>query len=175
MPRNSQSRRTAEPTIEELEAHLAIDQNALEDSVRLQPDLFYEVAKQLTLSISRRDAAKRQLKDIEAKVYLDIRSSSSNREQRITEKEIESEVRLDGEVKDAETELAKLELEVGQLFALKDSFSQRGAALGDLVKLYLSNYYGISTDRAGNLLRTGEAEVARERLNDTRRRRMTAP
>jgi hypothetical protein len=171
MPRNNHSRRTAEPTIEELEANLSIDQNALEDSVRLQPDLFYDVAKQLSLTISRRDAAKRELKRVEAETYLEMREDAAGEDRRVTETEIESRVRLNTQVQQAEDQLANLELETGLLFALQNSFTQRNDALEALVKLYLANYYGISTDRAGNLLRTGEAEVARERLNETRQRR----
>ena len=171
MPNGAQRRHRAEPTVEELEAGLSIDQNRLEDSVRIQPELFYDVSKQLTLAISRRDAAKRMVKKVEAKTLLEVRHQANANQERITVGEQEAKVILDRDVNAAYEELAELDFEVGELFGLRDSYLQRNEALRDMIKLYLQNYYGISAERPGVELRDADATIARNQLN---RRRIAA-
>lgn len=146
-------------TLIELESALSIDPNALDEALVVHPEAFYRVAKKLALEISRRDASKKNLAEIEAEVDARIRHDAEVADEKVTEKSIESTKRTHPRVKKAIEELHKLNESVGLLSALKESFIQRGNALRELPQLHLSGYYGEVSVRA-----TPAAREARERL-----------
>jgi len=162
------SRRRVEPTIADLEAELTIDQNKLEDACRNHPDLLYEVGKQLSLLISRRDQAKKNLKVAEAEADLEIRRKFEG-EKKPTETEIGHRVQLDDDVLEATDALLELERQVGETWAMKEAFQARGSAIEFLIKLYLGNYYGSDVERPTRDIRTADAVVARRALSERRR------
>jgi hypothetical protein len=141
MPNGTQVRAVRRRSLPELEAAMAIDENALDVMVRRQADLFYDAAKQVSLAISRRDAAKRRVKVTEAQVLLDIKQEAVDNDEKITLPELEARVIVAKEVNEAYGELLDLDREVGEWFALKDAYAQRNEALRDMVKLYLNSYY----------------------------------
>lgn len=148
------------------EAFLRIDKYALDDALEEQPDLFNRVGKNLTLAISRRDAAKQELADIEAEVDADLRKDASNVGERITEKEIESLKVLDKEVRKAKKALSDLNLAVNKWASLKEAFSQRSYAIKELVALYVGGYFGdVVQEAAERSMRTQAADARAARMN----------
>ena len=147
------------PDLEDLEAGLSIDENALDDAVQHQPDFFYQVAKQLALAESRRDAAKQSVGDAEAHQDYVVRKAAANSEGRTTEKQIEAQVRMSPEVMKATQVYLKLKEEVNLLSALKEAYQARGYALNKLVELWLGGYFGdVNTNRTSSAIKDRQAE-----------------
>lgn len=130
------------PTIAELEQALKIDKDALEHECMIQPDMFYNVAKMLALETSRRDEAANTLKDVEAEIDQDIRTTAAKEGDKTTEKEIESLKRLDKDVQIARRNYADLEYKVARLQALTESWRKRNDMLKLLAQLYVATYFG---------------------------------
>jgi hypothetical protein len=149
-----------EPTLEELDARLTINEHKLEEEAAIQPDMFYRVAKRLALEISRRDAAKQGLEDVEARVDVDIRRMMEQDEAKITEKAIDSQKRLHPKVKEARQLLLDATQTVGEWGALREAYQQRSYAIAHLVDLYIRNYYGEIT--RDNRQKNRDAQYARE-------------
>jgi hypothetical protein len=169
MPNGTQVRTVRRRSISELETAMAIDENALNAMVMRQADLFYDTAKQLTLAISRRDAAKRNVKVVEAEKLLAIKKQALRDQVKFTVDESLAAVAIDEDVNEAYAELLDLDREVGEWFALKDAYAQRNDALRDMVRLYLANYYSERmTDDEASRMRT-------DRHNALQRRRIAAP
>lgn len=158
-------------TIEELEEGLRIDEQALNDALVSQPELFYRVSKKLTMLVSQHDAKKQELAEEEAKADGEIRETASKEKDKVTETEIKNMIRLDRDVRKVSNELMDLRREVGQLTALKEAFSQRSYVLKDLVKLYIANYYESTAEDGSGAhreLRDHSASRVRERLKTRR-------
>lgn len=127
--------------ISELQARLKIDESTLDAELQMQPAAYYEVSRALALAISKRDAAKQELQETEARVDRKIRLVIKEEGSKVTEKEIEARKTLNKDIKDAHARLLDLTYEVGKLSALKEAFSQRSYVLKDLVTLYVSEWY----------------------------------
>lgn len=157
----------------ELEESLRIDEFALEEALRDQPEMFYRVSKAYALSISRRDAAKQALQDAEATADLDVRKDAQDEDRKITEGEVKATVQTDGKVMRARDALTAQNEAVGKLGALKEAFQQRSYALKDLAGLYVANYYSASDNStASSAVRQRDADTARARMAQARRERM---
>jgi hypothetical protein len=155
---------------QQFENLLRIDRNALDVALEIQPDMFYRVSKNLVLCISKRDAAKQELQEIESAVDAQIRRDASIAGEKVTNPEVESLKGLDKGVLVAKEELAALNLRVGKWSALKEAFLQRSYALKELVALYSANYYGdVVQSNTEKPLRNRVATIARETLNKARR------
>lgn len=156
----------------ELEESLRIDEYALEEALRDQPEMFYRVSKALALEISRRDAAKQAHQDAEFKADLSIRARAEEQGKKMTESEVRSRVNQSDDVVFKREELLRLNERVGLLSSLKEAFQSRSYALKDLVGLYVSNYYSASEHTSGSgVVRDRAAADARARMNEERRRR----
>lgn len=123
-----------------LETRLAIDEYALDVALREHPDLFYQVASELALAISRRDEAKQEVDEVEATVDKELRRSAAMAGDKITEKEVESNKKLDKKVQTANDNFLEKRLEAAKWTALKEAYEQRSYALSKLVELHLANY-----------------------------------
>ncbi len=158
----------------ELEAGLAIDQNALDEALQQQPDLFYQVAKELALTISLKDAAKKNLTETEAKIELSIREVMLARDFKITDRAVEARVNTSKEVKEAREEYLELNAKVGKLAALKESYQQRSYVFNNLVDLYITGYWGDAQHRSSTRasMKEDSAQVARVEMNKLRRERL---
>lgn len=157
--------------VAELEASLAIDEYGLDDALRAQPELFYRVAKALALEVSRRDAAKQALADVEAIVDLDQRRIAAEEDRKITEGEIKAHVQTNSRVGGARQRFAARSEASAKLGALKEAFQQRSYALKDLAGLYVANYYSASEDSASaRTVRDRDASSARAAMAAERRR-----
>lgn len=153
----------------QLEAGIKIDENALEDALQAQPELFYHVAKELALQISKRDQAKQRLAEVEAKIELDIRRKASDEDRKITDKTVAAEVTTDEDVIEASRDFFKLSGIVGQLGALKDAYIQRSYVLKDMTALYIQNYYGQAGGNPQNAIRDHKADTVKEIIRNQNR------
>lgn len=158
---------------EEHRAKLTIDRHGLDDEWVEQPGIVQAIGERLAIEISRRDEAKDQLADIIAEVDGEVRlahdsdDEDDKKKKKPTETAIKNEVAQDKHVKAAKQHLRTLELNVGRLGALKDSFHQRRYALQDLVSLYLGGYY-TSNSGAAKSARENTHESSRKAMQDER-------
>lgn len=150
-----------------LEGWLSIDRSRLEQACVAQPDYLHQVADELALHRSRRDAKKKEIEEEESRLYLDIRHRASVSEERITEAEIKARITLDRGHRDLSRELAEANELLARWEALKEAFSQRSYMLKELVSLYLARYYGDPARNAENRIR----DLANDRYREARRER----
>lgn len=149
--------------VERLESALKFDKNCLDDALEEQSGIFHEIADELAIQISRRDQAKKHVTDLESETVVEIKTAAREKDQKITDKEVEAQTQLDEGVIKASKTLAELSLIVGRLSALKESYVQRSYALKDLVALQI-NQYGVES--ASNI------EGAKGALNEARYQRV---
>jgi hypothetical protein len=154
-----------EATFEELEAALRLDRDALDTVIMEQPEVYYEVAKQLTLAISRADADKQALQEAEAEEYLKIRQQSIDDNVKRTEVAIAAELAVRPRLQELQREVADRASRVGLLRALEQAFRQRNDAIERTLRLHMSQFYDpIRVDRAARPLHIAEGEqIRRER------------
>src|SRR5262245_37826542 len=115
----------AEATFEELQDLLRIDEHTLEFDCVHQPELFYQVAKQLADKEAERDDTKQQLADKSAEVELMIREEAEASDSRVTVNEVAARVNQDGAISSLSSRLVALNGRIGRLKALKESYVQR--------------------------------------------------
>jgi hypothetical protein len=156
-----------QPTRADLEARLVINQHQLEDERRTQHDKFYLVAKQLALAISRRDAAKKHIKELDARLSEEVRRSDSQ----LKVKDVADKVLLHPEMIDASDELLEGAKQVDLWEALKEAYEQRNDALKDLIRLYLSEHFGEQQLRQAENGRAAEVLARRASIRRERRER----
>ncbi len=149
--------------VERLEKALKFDKNRLDDALEEQAGIFHEIADELAIQISRRDQAKKHVTDLESETIVEIKSDAREEDKKITDKEVEALTQLEEGVIQASKTLAELNLIVGRLSALKESYVQRSYALKDLVALQI-NQYGVES--ASNV------EGAKGALNEARYQRV---
>lgn len=137
--------------LEALRAKLQIDEHHLEVMLRQHPELVYDVGIELANAISNRDEAKQDIEIIEAQADGDIRSVAERTGDKITEKDVESQKKLDPKVQEANKKFLRLKKESAEFAVLKEAFDQRSYAISKLVDLYLANYYS-------NIEKKGEAQ-----------------
>lgn len=157
--------------IKQLEDKLRIDEHSLDVALREHPELFYRVATELALSISKRDEAKLEMDQIEAKVDMDLRADAAKIGTKTTEKEIESNKKVDRKVISVNEKFLAERYNSAKWTALREAYEQRSYALSKLVDLYLANYYSSQEDKKTGAtdFRTARAEHIKE---ENRRKRV---
>jgi len=133
--------------IADLEAKLRIDEHHLEHMRRDQPELLYAVSKRVAQLMSKRDTAKKMLKEVEAEVALEIRSQAAQAQEKVTDKGVEAETCIHRDVRTARDAVTEAEAEYNAWDALRESFKDRSYAIRDLIELWLANYYGADMER----------------------------
>jgi hypothetical protein len=174
-PNNGRARlqpRSPEPTLEELERGLKIDEHGLEQECVQQPELFYRIAKQAMRARTVRDQLKRDLERIEAEAVIEIRAQAERRDVKMTVKDIEAAVIMNLKVRQATSQLGTANETLGNLEALKESYSQRKDMLRELANLYVANYY--STPDISRRVRDAAGDQATEGLRRARLREREA-
>jgi hypothetical protein len=158
--------------IQLLEKKLAINEHGLEEALREHPTLFYHVASETALSMSRRDEAKQSLEETVAAVMMDIRREAERRDEKVTDKSVEAECKSDATVRKANKFYLDAKLGADKWSALRDAYVQRSHALSKLVELYLNQYYASTqSDRVGSdTFRTMEAQRIKQGVAEKRRR-----
>lgn len=159
--------------LEELRAKLLINEHALELELKNYPELVDEVGQAYVLAMSERDQSKDDLDEILAKVDGEIRSTASANDEKITEKEVESQKKLDSKVKAANKRFLDLKLEAAQWGVLKEAIEKRSYALSKLVDLYISNYYSEIEKKGDGDFKTVQSHRVKE-INKERRERVKA-
>lgn len=149
---------------------LVIDEHALEIALREHPQLVYDVGIELALAISNRDEAKQTLEELEAETAISLRREAELAEERVTDKSIESQVKFNRGVKEANAFFLEKKLEAAQWSVLKDSFDQRSYALSKLVDLYLANYYSNIEKTGAGDYKTAQAAKVKKELSARRNR-----
>lgn len=154
--------------LQELEEALRIDENALEDVAREHSSIFYRVAREVALVISRRDATKAELERIEGQITLSMREQAREEGEKTTVDEIKARMRDDREYVACTSRLAMRQEEVGAWMALKESYVQRSYMIKAMVDLYLARYYSTTERRESSEERERNADRARDRMRDQR-------
>lgn len=158
--------RAATPSLPELKEGLEIDEHALEEACVSQPILFYHVLSMVADIKIERDKAKERLAEVEAEADARLRHEAEVREEKVREADIANQKTLDTAVKAATTRLREANANLIRLEALRDSYSQRGYVLRDLVQLHMTNYYSDPIRGAESRVR---GDVATEGLRRARR------
>lgn len=167
-PPDNLSRESSLRKLDRLQQELSIARDSLEQACTKQPDLLYRVAEQVALHRSRRDAAKKELEEKEAALYIELRRAAAMLEERVTEAEIKAQMTTKREHQVLTARLAEANELLVRWEVLKEAFSQRSYMLRELVALYLARYYGGDPARgAENRMR----DFAGERVREARRER----
>lgn len=156
--------------LEDLRKKLQIDEHSLEIELKNFPNLVDDVGQASVLAISYRDEAKQELDEIEAKVDSEIRSEAAEANEKVTEKDVESQKKLDPKVKAANKKFLDLKLEAAQWGVLKEAFEKKSYALSKLVDLYIANYYSEIEKKGNTSLKTMQSQRAKTELAERRRR-----
>ncbi len=127
--------------LEEFRTHLTINKDSLDEDITVQSDLFFRVSEAYAFACSRRDAAKEQIKQVDAKMDLEIRQDASDEGVKVTETKVSSLVAASEEHLEAASEHLDCIEEVNIFGSLKEAFSQRSYMLRELVELYCVGYY----------------------------------
>lgn len=151
----------------ELEDNLRIDEHRLEFDCVAQPELFYQVAKQLAEKEGEREVTKQKLADKQAEVEIIIREEADAADSRVTVNEVAARVNQDSVVRSLSSKLLEISGLIGKLKALKEGYVQRKDALRELVALYINNYYADPARGAESRFK----DAATERLRQARRER----
>lgn len=163
-----------ESDFEELHELLKIDQNALDEALSMQADLYYRVAEACAYAASRRDAAYEAIKETDARLNMEIRQNLENEGEKVTEGRVQAMVLEDSDHRDAVQHHLECKLEYDRLTALRDSFSQRNYMIRGMVDMYGMGYFMDSEGRANPTTASGhhaEYRRTREKLSDARRKR----
>lgn len=145
-------RRIPQPSFDELEQGLLIDEHNLRRDCVQHSVLMYQISRQLNALESQRDFTKKRLDALEASAAKRIRRDAEQADVKVTVSEVNSEVALDMEVMAASTEILELGEQIGHHKALRDAYIHRRDMLKELVSMELRDYY---SDPA----RGGEAQV----------------
>ena len=161
-----------ERLIAELEDGLRIDKHGLDDALEQQPDLYYRVSKAVTICVSRQDALKQEVEEVEAEADERVRMSAETLKEKLTETECKMRARLDPKLKGVRQDYIRMNRKVRELQALEKAFSQRSYAIKELVSLYVASYWGDNTGgRSSNSMKDRDAAIARHGMKMERRER----
>jgi hypothetical protein len=124
------------------EEDLTIDRYALDDEWVKQPTVFMEWSEHYAQAILERDRAKEKLDLIRAEIDADVRTNPEKYDlQKITESAISSAIIQTKEYGDAMNIYIEAVKFVNILGGAKDALNHKKAALENLTRLYLENYY----------------------------------
>jgi len=137
-----------ESFLAEYQNALRIDEHALDEALLDQAPSYYEISKQVALQGSRRDALKQYLKEVEARVDIEIREEAQSAGEKVTEGLVTSRRLIHKDIQRAHRMFARGDRAVQALQALKEAYTQRSYALKELVNLWISNYYENSESEA---------------------------
>jgi hypothetical protein len=156
-------------SLEEFRTHLTINKESLDEDITVQSDLFFRVSEAYAFACSRRDAAKEQVKQVDAKMDLEIRQDAVDNGVKLTEGKITNLVAASVEHLEAASEHLDFIEEVNIFGSLKEAFSQRSYMLRELVELYCVGYYS-DPDYVRNKAEMRE-NARRDRLDDSVRKK----
>jgi hypothetical protein len=152
--------------IDEFEQYLKIDKYGLDDDLRRQPSLLFEVTAAYELALARRDKLKDYLALCEAHLDAAFRRNLSNH----TEAQIKQLIIADKARRVGLENYHKAKEHAGQLSALKDAFVARGYMLRDMCTLYTANYFQTNSSRPTPDTDAVVYEARKAKMNEARQR-----
>lgn len=168
MPERVQ-RKAAPITVEQLKSSLAIDEDALDDCLMEQPDLYYHVAEGFAMAVARRDQAKLQLEETTAELDGQYRQQALAAEEKLTEAALTRKLTATPRLQILERGLLDLKAEADRWQALKEAFQQRSFMLRELVQMMVSRLGNLSLERSVDHARGELGEANRRALGEMRR------
>lgn len=155
--------------IEEQRANLAIDPDDLDTGLVEHSELLFHASKEHADAIARRDSAKLDLEEEQARLGREIRQEALDAKEKLTEGALTERLTLEPNVKRLQRAYLKAKHDADRWFALKESFGQRSFMLTKLVEMYVARYSG-SMDRTVQA-HTGQiGDVNNSRLKAIRRK-----
>lgn len=158
--------------LERIRGELQFDKNQLDKVLERQGKDFMDVADAVAMAVSRRDAAKDELKEIEAEILLNVREASKKdvgadgkAKKAPTVDEMNAEVFLHPDVKSARNRLRDHEETLKRYEALAESFRQRSYAIKEFVTLEVE-----ARGKADSYGPRGQYADSRERSRENYRR-----
>jgi hypothetical protein len=135
--------------ITELRGALQIDRDSLDEEMLRQPFLYLRVSEEYVLAASQRDAAKEELARTDAQLAAVYRKKAAKAAERTSEQKIGDLVIQDDAHISAHEAFADAKRRADTLYALKESYDQRGKMLRELGSLYVSGYFDRVTVKGG--------------------------
>jgi len=133
-------------TADQLREKLRIDPNDLDGALVEQPELYFHAGHQHTVMISCVDAAKEDLKALDAEIAMAIRADETIKKR--TESSILEEVQCHSVRRQSYAALLTLQREAGEWQALRDAFAQRAYVLKDLAGLFVAGYFAANATKS---------------------------
>lgn len=125
---------------------LTISPSTLEQQLQETPQEILLWSREAVFRLARLNAAKNQLKLVEARCALDIRSNPlSYGHQKVTEGLIESLVVVQEEYQEAQEAVRTAEASLGEARAVVDALESKRSSLKYLAELTVSGYLGSTT------------------------------
>jgi len=137
-----------ERLLDQLAAALKFDRDDLDSALIEQPDIFYRVASNCALAISRRDEAKLDRDNGMAKLAQQLRESWEEKDGKLTEKALSEMVDQAPKTDTLRRDYLRACLNADEWQALKEAFQDRSRALKGMVDLYIAGYFTTATGRA---------------------------
>ena len=156
------------------EDRIKIDQNALNDELVAQPELFLAASRAYVEAVSERDAAKSELDVARAAADFRVRTAREAAGEKSTETIIASAVELDKKYRAAVERHLAAKKAAAEAEVVKESFGQRGYVLKDLAALYIAGYYATSSVSGPDSreVQKQDYEVKRTEIAKRRRNRL---
>jgi len=156
--------------LDELRKELAIDQNALDDCLMRQPELYYSVAVGYAEAVAGRDSVKLELEELQAKLDQDFRAEALRKNEKITEGSIQQKLKTMPKVQDLQQKFMDARTEAESWGVLKEAFQQRSFMLRELVALFIAQRRDLDLESGMGQAKAKLAESNREEMARTRRR-----
>lgn len=155
-------------TLKAAEELLRIERSLLDEECRTQAEVFYRIASNYTIAVSRRDAEKDKLVGVDAEVADNYRREAELNNKKMTEGKLKELVQLDPRHKKAFISYSDCKLEADKWGILKDSFLQRATMLKELCGLYISGYFADVIVKGDDNTREVRYKVDRKRRQQKR-------
>ena len=132
-------RERTETPFQRLRNALKINKLDLDNELVEHPGHLFEVGSAYARAVSERDGQKEYLKQLEAKLSIEVREALSSAAKKPTQAAVSAEVEAKDEwIEARETFLDRCH-EADTWAALKEAYIQRGFALNNLVQIQISN------------------------------------
>lgn len=125
--------------------YLHIDRGNLDRVIMEQPVLYEKIGRAAAIAKSYSDSCYDNLKRTDAEVSLLLRQDLENEGRRVTESTLQSMVMASEEHKQAFEKSVRARRLSEEVAALRDSFIQRSYMIKELVQLFVSDYFSISS------------------------------
>jgi hypothetical protein len=161
-------------TPEAFKGLLAIDQDELDAALEQHAEIYHHVSEATAHAIARRDAAKLDFEEAEARAYEALRDDTARKAEKakkrehVTETLFKHKLRLDPALQKLARRVLHLNAKVEEWVALKDSFYQRSFMLRELTGWVIAHRYDVANEH--RVVRD-RAELIRQRVGAERRKK----